>query len=146
MHCTQTAGQERYQSLTPLYFRGAGAALLVYDVTKLSSYQTLQRWVRELKHVGPENVLLTICGNKSDLEQSRSVLEEDAVAYAESIEAEYFEASAKTGDNVVQIFESIAARVSQEDRFIRPADPAVDNNTLDLLGRQRFFTANSCCY
>ena len=138
-----TAGQERYQSLTPLYFRGAGAALLVYDVTKLHSYQTLQRWVRELKHTGPENVLLTIVGNKSDLNQERTVLREDAEAYAESIGAVYMEASAKTGDHVLEIFESIAERVSQEDRFIRPPDERQDS--LNLASRPKYF-GTSCCY
>lgn len=119
--------------------------MLVYDVTKLSSYQTLQRWVRELKHIGPENVLLTICGNKSDLTEERSVLAEDAAAYAESIGAVYVEASAKTGENVMQIFESIATRVSKEDRFIRPPDAAVRNDTLDLSARRKFL-GTSCCY
>ena len=139
-----TAGQERYQSLTPLYFRGAGAALLVYDVTKLHSYQTLQRWVRELKHTGPENVLLTIVGNKCDLEQERTVLKEDAEAYAESIGAVYLEASAKTGENVLQIFESIASRVSQEDRFVRPPDEAMRNDVLDLSSRRSYMGTNCC--
>lgn len=139
-----TAGQERYQSLTPLYFRGAGAALLVYDVTKLHSYQTLQRWVRELKHTGPENVLLTIVGNKSDLSLERTVLQEDAQAYAESIGAVYLEASAKTGENVLQIFESIALRVSQEDRFIRPPEDTMRNDVLNLSARQSFM-GTSCC-
>ena len=140
-----TAGQERYQSLTPLYFRGAGAALLVYDVTKLHSYQTLQRWVRELKHTGPENVLLTIVGNKSDLDQERTVLQEDAQAYAESIGAVYLEASAKTGENVLQIFESIALRVSQEDRFIRPPEETMRNDVLDLSSARQSFMGTSCC-
>ena len=140
-----TAGQERYQSLTPLYFRGAGAALLVYDVTKLHSYQTLQRWVRELQHGGPENVLLTIVGNKCDLAAERTVLQQDAAAYAESIGAVYMEASAKTGENVVSIFESIALRVSQQDRFLRPPDNET-NDILDLSARRPRYLGTSCCY
>ena len=140
-----TAGQERYQSLTPLYFRGAGAALLVYDVTKLHSYQTLQRWVRELKHTGPENVLLTIVGNKSDLTQERTVSREDAEAYAESIGAVYMEVSAKTGENVKEVFDDIAVRVSQEERFIRPPDDHLRSDSLDLYARRRYM-GTSCCY
>lgn len=141
-----TAGQERYQSLTPLYFRGAGAALLVYDVTKLHSYQTLQRWVRELQHGSgaPENVLLTIVGNKYDLAEERTVLRQDAQAYAESIGAVYMEASAKTGENVLSIFESIALRVSQQDRFLRPPDAL--NDVLDLSARRSRYLGTSCCY
>jgi len=140
-----TAGQERYQSLTPLYFRGAGAALLVYDITKLHSYQTLQRWVRELKHTGPENVLLTIVGNKADLNQERTVSREDAEAYAESIGAVYMEVSAKTGENMTEVFDNIATRVSQEDRFIRPPDGTLPTDSLDLSARQRYI-GTSCCY
>eukprot|EP00977_Amphora_coffeiformis_P012986 scaffold3330_cov164-Amphora_coffeaeformis.AAC.18 len=139
-----TAGQERYQSLTPLYFRGSGAALLVYDITKLHSYQTLQRWVRELKHTGPENVLLTIVGNKSDLSQDRTVLREDAEAYAESIGAVYMEVSAKTGENVAEVFDNIAIRVSQEERFIRPPDDTL-SDSLNLSARRRYM-GTSCCY
>ena len=140
-----TAGQERYQSLTPLYFRGAGAALLVYDITKLHSYQTLQRWVRELKHTGPENVLLTIVGNKSDLSQERTVSLEDAAAYAESIGAVYMEVSAKTGENVTEVFDDIAMRVSQEERFIRPPDDTLGSDSLDLSARRRYM-GSSCCF
>lgn len=138
-----TAGQERYQSLTPLYFRGAGAALLVFDLTKIQSFQTMQRWVRELQHVGPENVLLTIVANKSDLCEERTISRDDAEAYAQSIGATYFEVSAKTGASVMETFESIALRVSQEDRFVRPPDNT-ENGTLDLSARRNAF-GTSCC-
>jgi small GTP-binding protein len=145
MKIWDTAGQERYQSLTPLYFRGAGAALLVFDVTKLQSFQTMQRWVRELKHVGPENVLLTVVANKSDLFEERRILREDAEAYAQSIGASYFEVSAKTGDSIQDVFHCIALRVSQDDRFIRPPDSdGTRNGTLDLSARRTFINTKCC--
>lgn len=66
-----TAGQEKYHSLAPMYYRGAAAAIIVYDITRASSFQTLKSWVRELQTLGPENIVIAICGNKSDLEDKR---------------------------------------------------------------------------
>jgi hypothetical protein len=66
-----TAGQEKYHSLAPMYYRGAAAAIIVYDITRASSFQTLKNWVRELQQLGPENIVIAVCGNKSDLEDKR---------------------------------------------------------------------------
>ena len=66
-----TAGQEKYHSLAPMYYRGAAAAIIVYDITRQSSFQTLKAWVRELQQLGPENIVIAVCGNKSDLEDKR---------------------------------------------------------------------------
>jgi Ras-related protein Rab-22 len=66
-----TAGQEKYHSLAPMYYRGAAAAIIVYDITRASSFGTLKAWVRELQQLGPENIVIAVCGNKSDLEDKR---------------------------------------------------------------------------
>lgn len=54
-----------------MYYRGAAAAILVYDITKATSFRTLQNWVRELKEKGPKDIAIAIAGNKSDLEDQR---------------------------------------------------------------------------
>ena len=59
-----TAGQERYHSLAPMYYRGAAAAILVYDMTKKSSFEKLQKWVDELKERGPDGIVLCVAANK----------------------------------------------------------------------------------
>lgn len=66
-----TAGQEKYHSLAPMYYRGAAAAIIVYDITRAQSFNTLKNWVRELQQLGPENIVIAVCGNKSDLEEQR---------------------------------------------------------------------------
>ncbi len=87
-----TAGQERYACLAPMYYRGAGAAILVYDICKTSSFKTLQRWMEELRCNGPPNIVLIVCGNKADLAASyRQVDATMARAYADSIGAGFFE-------------------------------------------------------
>ena len=54
-----------------MYYRGAAAAIIVYDITKTSSFNTLKNWVRELQQLGPENIVIAVCGNKADLEEKR---------------------------------------------------------------------------
>ena len=54
-----------------MYYRGAAAAILVYDITRSATFKTLQNWVEELRSKGPKDIALAIAGNKSDLEESR---------------------------------------------------------------------------
>jgi small GTP-binding protein len=66
-----TAGQEKYHSLAPMYYRGAAAALVVFDITRMATFDTMKKWVNELKSVGPENIAIAVCGNKADLADKR---------------------------------------------------------------------------
>ncbi|CAN0352662.1 unnamed protein product, partial [Discosporangium mesarthrocarpum] len=66
-----TAGQEKYHSLAPMYYRGAGAAIVVYDITKANSFRTLKDWINELRSQGPQDMVFAIAGNKSDMEAHR---------------------------------------------------------------------------
>ncbi|XP_075526823.1 ras-related protein Rab-22A-like isoform X2 [Dermacentor variabilis] len=68
-----TAGQERYRALAPMYYRGAGAAVIVYDITSMESFNAVQSWVRELQLHGDPNIALGIAGNKCDLEDHREL-------------------------------------------------------------------------
>lgn len=99
-----TAGQERFHALGPIYYRGSHGAILVYDITDQDSFQKVKNWVKELKRMLGSEIILTIAGNKIDLEEQRTVPEDDAITYAESVGAHYFETSAKTNDNVDELF------------------------------------------
>lgn len=99
-----TAGQERFHALGPIYYRGSHGAILVYDITDQDSFQKVKNWVKELKRMLGSEIILVITGNKIDLEEQRTVMEDEAVAYAESVGAHYFETSAKTNDNVEEVF------------------------------------------
>ena len=71
-----TAGQERYRSLAPMYYRGAAAAIVVYDVTNPASFDGAKSWVRELQRRGDPNVVIALAANKADLEDKRKVSKE----------------------------------------------------------------------
>jgi len=102
-----TAGQERFNSLAPMYYRGAQAALVVYDITNENSFARAKTWVRELEGQGGKMVIALV-GNKSDLETIRRVSTADGQSYAEEKNLLFMETSAKTAQNVSEIFEQIA--------------------------------------
>lgn len=111
-----TAGQEKYRSLASMYYKGAEAAILVYDITSQRSFERIQDyWVEELRGNGPENIILTLAGNKCDLESDRAVSREAAEHYAKSINANFLETSAKTENNISEAFTDIGSRISQLD-------------------------------
>ncbi|DAZ94436.1 TPA: hypothetical protein N0F65_002754 [Lagenidium giganteum] len=106
-----TAGQERYRSLAPMYYRGAAAAIVVYDVTNKDSFTGAKSWVKELQRRGDPNVVIALAGNKADLEARRKVDFEEAHQYAVDNDILHLETSAKTAVNVKDLFVAIAKRL-----------------------------------
>lgn len=106
-----TAGQERYRSLAPMYYRGAAAAIVVYDITDPDSFAGAKSWVKELQRRGDPNVVIALAGNKADLEQRRKVSQEDADMYAEENGILHLVTSAKDGTNVKSLFVEIAKKL-----------------------------------
>ncbi len=106
-----TAGQERYHSLAPMYYRGAAAAVVVYDITNMQSFLRAKSWVKELQRQGNPNIIIALAGNKLDLESSRQVDFAEAQAYAQEQGIECFETSAKSNHNVTEIFKQIARKL-----------------------------------
>lgn len=110
-----TAGQEKFRSLAPMYYRGAAAAIIVLDVTRPSSFKSVKAWIQELQSFGPSKIVLAIAGNKCDLEDLREVTMKDAQEYASSINAIFGETSAMTAANVEEIFTALARQLPPED-------------------------------
>lgn len=102
-----TAGQERYHSLAPMYYRGAAAAIIVYDITNLDSFVRAKNWVLELQKQGNPNLVMALAGNKADMAAKRKVEPEEAETYAKENGLFFMETSAKTAQNVNELFYEI---------------------------------------
>jgi len=106
-----TAGQERYHSLAPMYYRGAQAAIVVYDITSFDSFDRAKKWVKELQRQGNPNIVIALAGNKVDLAPKRKVEIDDAQSYADENGILFLETSAKTAANVNELFVAIAKKL-----------------------------------
>jgi len=112
-----TAGQEKFRTLAPLYYREAQAAIVVYDITKKDTLSTAKGWVTELQlQIPDESVKIVIIGNKIDLDNQREVNREQAIQYVEEKGFSHFEVSAKTGSAVHSIFKEIGAIMKPKPR------------------------------
>ncbi|XP_054985402.1 ras-related protein Rab-19-like [Sorex araneus] len=109
MQLWDTAGQERYRAITRSYYRRAHAAIIAYDITQRSSFESVPYLVEEVKKYGDTNLVIMLMGTKSDLWEKRQVLFEEACAMAEKhglLAA--LETSAKESRNINEVFQFMA--------------------------------------
>ena len=116
-----TAGQEKYHCLVPMYYRGSDAALVVYDITDSSSYTLAKRHVKELRENSDVKVIALI-GNKCD-RKDRVVDEKDVKLYAHSHDLMYIETSAKLNINIINILNILSDKMP---RIEKPPPEALD--------------------
>lgn len=107
LHIWDTAGQETYRATSPFYCRDSRAAMIVYDITSMESFNELETWIGILKEQG--NIPFVLVGNKIDLENERAVVNETGQNLAQKWGAEYFETSAVTGDGCENVIGKLAA-------------------------------------
>lgn len=91
-----------------MYYRNSDAAILVYDITTLESFNVLKIWHNELLNNVPDCMVI-IVGNKTDLNESREVDSELVEQYAKERNLKFYEASSKSGDNVNEIFTNLGS-------------------------------------
>ena len=118
-----TAGQETYKSITRSYFRGASGALLVFDISRRSTFESVTAWLNDLRQIAEENIVVILVGNKNDLVEKntdadggnkRAVMKEEAEEWCrrEGV-MRYVETSAKSGEGVERAFLEVAERIYQ---------------------------------
>jgi len=111
-----TAGQEKFRTITKAYYRGAHGILLVYDVTSVESFKQTRQWMQSIRENMVDPVSIIFVGNKCDMQ--REVSRDEAEALAREFGTEYAETSAKNGTNVEETFMRLATLIvdSQKDK------------------------------
>lgn len=108
-----TAGEEKYRSLGPLYYRTAVAAVVVYDITRRQSFESVAGWIAAFVGIAGTGTAIVVVGNKADLDGAREVTEREALEWCEARGYDWYEASAQTGQNVRPAFEMLAESVAR---------------------------------
>ncbi|XP_075463830.1 ras-related protein Rab-25 [Ascaphus truei] len=147
-----TAGLERYRAITSAYYRGAVGALLVYDITKHQTYDSVERWLKELYDHADASIVVMLVGNKCDLtDQAREVPAEEAKMYADSNGLLFTETSALDSTNVQLAFETILRDIYQ--KVLKNKAGGLKDNTVTLSkettpsqsGAQQSGERKPCC-
>ncbi|KAK8807986.1 hypothetical protein WA588_006472 [Blastocystis sp. NMH] len=145
-----TAGQERYRSINQLYYRGAAAAVIVFDLTQKSSFDAVKTdWLDSIRKCADENIIIIVAGNKCDMVQDRCVPQEEIDTLCKEENLIYIETSALSGVGVSDVFKQIALIVKDDMESNRPTgfqllevkNDLTDKVTLDSQPSKK----NSCC-
>ncbi|XP_061570789.1 ras-related protein Rab-19-like [Cololabis saira] len=130
-----TAGQERFRTITQSYYRSAHGALIAYDITRSSTFNSVNHWIKEVELYGAANVVLVLIGNKCDLEQSRQVEFDEACSLAkERGILAALETSAKVSQNVEEAFMMMARELlSHNGLFVQRGDDEGNSTPRILL-------------
>uniref|UniRef100_H3BI60 small monomeric GTPase n=1 Tax=Latimeria chalumnae TaxID=7897 RepID=H3BI60_LATCH len=138
-----TAGQERYHSLAPMYYRGAQAAIVVYDIANQETFARAKTWVKELQRQASPNIVIALAGNKADLANKRMVEYEEAQTYADDNSLLFMETSAKTAVNVNDLFLAIAKKLPKNEPQTGSSTPG-RNRGVDLHDQTQQ-SKSQCC-
>eukprot|EP00210_Caulerpa_lentillifera_P003720 g3553.t1 len=146
-----TAGQERFRTITSAYYRKATGILLVYDVTDEGSFKNVRNWMQNIRQHANDQVSKILIGNKSDMKDKRVVPREKGEALAKELGIPFIESSAKTGENVTEIFTIISQVVmkkteDEKNQLGKNSTPSTSSALLSLDSKTASNkTRTGCC-
>ena len=134
-----TAGQERYRSITSAYYKGAKGALIVYDITRKNTFDNIDKWITDLKLNGDKNICIIILGNKREINKN------DGIKKAEMYKTAFLETSALNGDNISKAFDELIEQIVINNKNIFQDD---NENEIDKgvnLNDEKNNNNKKCC-
>ena len=105
-----TAGQDRFRTITKTYYRGSHGVILAYDVGDMKSYDNVKNWIKQIEQNAKSSICKVLVGNKCD-RPDRVLKEEDGKKLAEECMMPYYETSAKTGENINEVFTYLTTQI-----------------------------------
>ena len=144
-----TAGQERYKAITSAYYKGAKGAFVVYDITRKGSFESVEKWVNDLKAAADKSLTIILVGNKCDLEDQRQVTKEQGEEKANHLELAFMETSAYSGENLEKAFELMIKQVYDKchDEILAEGDEDIieGGQDINLSKKNENAGTKGCC-
>ena len=130
-----TAGQERFNTLTTGFFKGADGIILCYSIIDQHSFDCVSKWMTQIKALSPLDVKVILVGNKSDCQAERVISRDQGIHVSQLYGVPFYECSAKSGENVTEIFELMGEKVLE--RLIAKKNNLENSeNMQDLLDKE----------
>ena len=140
-----TAGQERYKAITSAYYKGAKGAFVVYDITRKQSFDSVDKWINDLKAAADKKLSIIIIGNKCDLEDQREITKEQGEEKAKSFGFSFIETSALSGENLEKGFEMLIKEIYQKYKVEQKGNDLYDLERGEELKTGKDKTKKKCC-
>ena len=142
-----TAGQEVYRSLSKNFYLNASIGILVYDISRKDSFESIKEyWFEQLKTFGEENMIFDVVGNKMDLFQNEQISEKEAREFAKSIGAGYHLISCKQSVGIKDLFEDCAKKYLETNKLTENNKIKENRNiSLSLENKQTKEEKKKCC-
>ena len=144
-----TAGQERYKAITSAYYKGAKGAFVVYDITRKSSFESVEKWVNDLTSTADKKVTIVLIGNKCDLDNHRQITKEEGGEKANKLQVAFLETSAFSGENLDKAFEMMVNEIYKKCHEEMLAEVNIDfiegGQDINLAKKKDNTEAKKCC-
>ena len=136
-----TAGQDRFRTITKNYYKGAHGIILIYDVTNTDTYDNVENWISQIKEEASPNVVIYLVGNKVDMEDKRKVTTEEGQKVADENNLPFIETSAKSDINVNETFDNLVEKMDNVFSNLEKKDSiAISGNNLNKDNNKK-----KCC-
>ena len=145
MQIWDTAGHEKFRTITTSYYKSAHAIIILYDITEEASFEHIKNWMVEIDKFGKQGVLRILVGNKSDLEENRKISKETAEDLAKKYGIKFYEVSAKDNKNIENIFEETAKILLEKSKVLNEGN--INKKSVVLTNNDFIFGHNKkrCC-
>ena len=134
-----TAGQERFRTIAKSYYKGAHGIILMYDVTDQKSFDSIKKWLEQIKEEAPNKVSVLLVANKIDIEK-RIITKEDGENIAKSYDLDIYESSAKDNINVSEAFEDLAEKINAKYKIMKERGKKLEENVPETTKNKK-----KCC-
>ena len=144
MQIWDTAGHEKFRTITTSYYKSAHAIIILYDITQKTSFDHIRNWITEIDKFGKQGVLKVIVGNKLDLENNRKITKEAAENLALKYGVKLWEVSAKDNTNIEEVFlDTIKTLLEKNSKIISEGSSMANNIQLNKDTKNK--KKKKCC-